>query len=55
MDSLRYVTPIICFSSAKVEVGSSVEGVYVISSPSFRSHHKLNQLLPVSCAAVILM
>ncbi|HEY5138118.1 MAG TPA: nuclease-related domain-containing protein, partial [Methylococcales bacterium] len=31
MDNLRYVTPVICFSSAKVYIGSSIEGVYVIS------------------------
>jgi Nuclease-related domain/Methyl-CpG binding domain len=31
MDNLRYVIPVICFSSAKVEIESSVEGVYVIS------------------------
>jgi Holliday junction resolvase-like predicted endonuclease len=31
MDNLRYVTPVICFSSAKVQIGSSIEGVYVIS------------------------
>jgi Holliday junction resolvase-like predicted endonuclease len=31
MDNLRYVTPVICFSSAKVEIEHSVQGVYVIS------------------------
>jgi Holliday junction resolvase-like predicted endonuclease len=31
MDHLRYVTPVICFSSAKVEIENSIEGVYVIS------------------------
>ncbi len=31
MDNLRYVTPVICFSSAKVEIENSIEGVYVIS------------------------
>jgi Nuclease-related domain/Methyl-CpG binding domain len=31
MDNLRYVTPVICFSSAKVQIESSIEGVYVIS------------------------
>jgi Holliday junction resolvase-like predicted endonuclease len=31
MDNLRYVTPVICFSSAKVQIEHSIEGVYVIS------------------------
>jgi Nuclease-related domain len=31
MDNLRYVTPVICFSSAKVQIEHSVQGVYVIS------------------------